>query len=100
MARPEDRFFVNSGDLEWDRTARGDRGAAAVSAAENQRLLDPDTLQEDLNRARSRYERTSHRLAQLDPRSKAAKRLERQLGTLTATIQSLAERLERFGVEQ
>ena len=98
MAPTGSRFIIDSGDLEWDRTARGDRGAAAVQAVENQRLLDPNTLQEDLARARSRYDRTSRRLAALDPRSKAARRLEAQLGTLTATIQSLAERLERFGI--
>lgn len=106
MAEPRNRFFINATDLQIDRGAREDArprrprdaGAGAVRAAENRRLLDPDTLQEDLTRAQSRYDRTSRRLAQLDPRSKAARRLEGQLGTLRATIESLAARLERLGL--
>jgi len=90
--------MINASDLEWDRTARGDRGAAAVRAAENRRLLDPDTLQDDLARAQNRRLRTSQRLSRLEPRSKAAQRLEAKLATLTATIQSLQDRLERFGL--
>lgn len=107
MAEPRNRFFINATDLNWQRPGaepgpsappepRRDRGAAALRAAENRRLLDPDSLQDDLERAQRRRLRTSQRLSRLEPGSRAAQRLEASLATLTATIQSLQDRLERF----
>jgi len=96
-AHPRCRCYIEYAEGDEPST-RPDQGAAAVRAAENRRLLNPDTLQDDLARARSGRMRTSQRLSRVRPGSRTAHHLEASLATSTATVQSLQGRLERFGL--
>jgi hypothetical protein len=97
-AHPRCRCFLQYGQLQGGAVpSRPDRGEGALADQQAARLLDPETLREDLQIARLRNDRFGQRLGKTRPGTKAAANIEAAVGTNATTIGTLEARLRDLG---
>lgn len=95
-AHPRCRCYVQYGQLDSSGVAGGepDSLSRSVAAQRDRRLLEAETVREDLEVARARWIRLDTATRRLAPGSRALERHEGLLASAAATVASLEARLE------